>query len=137
MNSENLAYALVQVAHNFGAAAVVGGAVISFWPLRQPEATRRRLARLLLGAWLAQAASGALFGAVSLHYYGQLPDLHAIAVAALSVKIISALGGIVMAAVYLFSAARWTEHARANAWRALVALGVAALTAAAFLRWFS
>lgn len=137
MNTENLAYTLVQIIHNFGAAAVVGGAVFSFWPARQNAAVLRRLAWLVLFAWGAQAVSGALFGAVSLHYYGQFPDIHGIAVAALGIKIAAAVIGFILVAVHLRSDGRWSDTARFRAWRVLAGLGVIALTAAAFLRWFS
>lgn len=137
MNPENLAYSLVQVVHNFGAAAVVGGAVFSFWPARQNAAIQRRLAWLVLTAWGAQAVSGSLFGAVSFHYYGQFPDIHGIAIAALGTKIAAAVIGFMLTAVYLLSMERWDDPARFRAWHALAILGVVALTAAAFLRWFS
>lgn len=74
MGSENLAYALVQLVHNFGAAAVLGGAVFALWPASRLD-DGRTFAWLILVAWGAQ--------------------------------------------------------------RSLAALGAAALTAAAFLRWFS
>lgn len=137
MNPENLAYALVQIIHNFGAAAVVGGAAFSFWPARQNAAVLRRLAWLVLFAWGAQAASGALFGAVSRHYYGQFPDIHGIAIAALGIKIAAAVIGFILAATYLRSAGQWSDTARLHAWHVLTGLGIVALTAAAFLRWFS
>lgn len=137
MNPENLAYALVQIIHNFGAAAVMGGTVFSFWPTRQNAAVQRRLAWLVLFAWGAQAVSGVLFGAVSRHYYGQFPDIHGIAVAALGTKIAAAAIGFMLAAAYLRSAARWDDTSRFRAWRVLAGLGAVALTAAAFLRWFS
>lgn len=137
MNPENLAYTLVQVIHNFGAAAVVGGAVFSFWPARQNAAIQRHLAWLVLIAWGAQAVSGSLFGAVSFHYYGQFPDIHGIAVAALGIKIAAAAIGFILTAVYLHSTANRDDTARSRAWHTLAVLGVIALTAAAFLRWFS
>ena len=86
---------------------------------------------------MAQAGSGALFGAISLHYYGQFPDLHGTAVAALRVKVACALAGFVIAALFLRRAERWGEGARRRAWNLLAALAVVALAAAAFLRWFS
>src|SRR5690606_28764680 len=101
MSAENLAYALVQVIHNFGAAAVVGGAVFAVWPVGQAHGVRRVLGWLVLLAWAAQAISGALFAAVSFHYYGQFPDLHGIAIVALLVKIGCALAGVALAAAWL------------------------------------
>ncbi|MGI0028276.1 MAG: hypothetical protein ACREAQ_01010 [Nitrososphaera sp.] len=94
MEPENLCYALVQVVHNFGAAAVMGGSVVMVSWL--PEAHRQRqIARLVLAGWLTQALSGVGFGAVSLYYYGQLPDIHGVALAALWVKVGCALVGMV------------------------------------------
>lgn len=135
--SENLAYALVQIVHNFGAAAVVGGAVFSLWPDRPPVGVQRRLAWLVVIGWVAQAVSGSLFGAVSYCYYGQLPDIHGIAVVALGTKVASAILGVLLGGLYLRNARHWSEQARRNAWMGLALLGTVALTAAAFLRWFS
>ncbi|MCO5108486.1 MAG: hypothetical protein M9907_15605 [Burkholderiaceae bacterium] len=137
MSAENLAYAVVQVVHNFGAAAVVGGAVGALWLAGGDPGRQRGLAWLVLAGWAAQAASGASFGAVSLHYYGQFPDIHGIAVAALRIKVACALAGFVLAALWLRRAAGWSEAARRRAWKGLAALAAVALAAAAFLRWFS
>ncbi|MBI3093682.1 MAG: hypothetical protein HYY97_02320 [Rhodocyclales bacterium] len=134
---QNLAYALTQVAHNFGAAAVVGGAVFARWPARQARELRRRLAWLVLAGWLLQGASGGAFGAVSYAYYGRFPDIHGIAVAALLTKMASAGAGLVLAAAYLKLESGWTEARRDGAWAGLAALAAIALAAAAFLRWFS
>jgi hypothetical protein len=137
MSAENLAYALVQVVHNFGAAAVVGGALFARWPAAADRALQRRLAWLVLVGWAAQVASGASFGAVSFHYYGQFPDIHGLAVAALLVKIGCALAGLAVAAACLRRGDDWSAATAARAWRVLASAGVLALTAAAFLRWFS
>lgn len=135
MDWQNLAYAVVQVVHNFGAVAVVGGAVGALW--RGPHGPRRALAWTVLAGWAAQAASGAAFGAVSWLSYGRLPDIHGIAVAALLLKMACAAAGFVLAAGYLLRGTRWAPPVQQRVWRALALLGVAALTAAAFLRWFS
>ncbi|MEW6313950.1 MAG: hypothetical protein AB1513_07905 [Pseudomonadota bacterium] len=132
MDIQNLAYALTQVAHNFGAVAVTGGAIAALYGTEQ---TQRRLAWLVLAGWSAQAASGAAFGAVSYYYYSQFPDIHGIAAAALAVKMICAATGFVLAA--LCTRQRRNKKGCRNAWRSLAALAVTALTAAAFLRWFS
>ena len=137
MDPQNLAYALVQLVHNFGAVAVVGGAVAARWLVRDAHATQRRLAWLVLGGWLAQAASGAGFGAVSYHFYGQFPDIHAIARSALFIKLGCAAGGVLLAAVSLQRATGWQPARRASVWTLLLALGVTALSSAAFLRWFA
>lgn len=135
MDLQSLAYALTQVAHNFGAVAVVGGAVFAGRPWTAPP--RRGGVWLILGGWLLQAVSGAGFGAISFAYYGQFPDIHGIAVAALSLKVACAIVGIALAIGTLRYAAAWSARRRAAAAAGQILLGVAALTAAAFLRWFS
>lgn len=134
---ENLAYALVQLVHNFGAAMVAGGAIAAWWPSMQPAHAQRRLAWLVALAWVAQFASGALFGVVSFAWYGRFPDIAPLARAALAVKVLCALCGVVLVAALLLRGQRWAETARLRAWRALAGFGVVALAAAAFLRWFS
>ncbi len=137
MDPQNLAYALIQLAHNFGAVAVVGGAVAARWLVRDTPATQRQLAWLVFGGWLAQAASGASFGAVSYHFYGRFPDIHDLALIALGVKITCAASGALLAAAYLWRSANWPLALRATIWKLLIALGATALAAAAFLRWFA
>jgi hypothetical protein len=134
--SENLAYALTQVVHNFGAAAVLGGAVFVLWPAFRPE-HGRRFAWLILVAWGAQIASGGLFGLTSLYYYGETPDLSGIAIAALAVKVAAAMTGFSLVAFYLARGREWDRLAVRRTFRVLATLGAIALTAAAFLRWFS
>lgn len=77
------------------------------------------------------------FSAVSYYFYEKLPDLHGVAFAALLIKIMCAAGGFGIAVMYLRRAAGWTVEQRRAAWKLLIALGVTALTAAAFLRWFA
>jgi hypothetical protein len=134
--SENLAYALTQVVHNFGAVGVVGGAAFALW-----AASGRQHARicawLILAAWSAQIVSGTLFGLVSLYYYGETPDLSPVAFVALLVKVAAAAAGALLSAVYVSRAERWGERRVTRFFQGLLALGIVALTAAAFLRWFS
>lgn len=137
MDLQNLAYAIIQVAHNFGAVAVLGGALSALCPIPGQAGTQRALAWLVLGGWATQAASGAAFGAVSWLYYGQFPDIHGIAIAALVIKVACAMAGFAIAAVYLRSASAWSAQARQTTWRVLAVLAATALTMAAFLRWFS
>lgn len=137
MDPQNLAYALVQAIHNFGAVAVLGGAVAGATLHRGGRAPPRGLGWLVLAGWGAQAASGAGFGAVSFLAYGRLPDLHAIAAGALVLKLACAAGGFALAALWLRCGRGWTIAARRRAWSALAALAATALTAAAFLRWFA
>lgn len=137
MDLQNLAYALTQVAHNFGAVAVVGGPLFARWPQRPAEPVRRGLAWLVLVGWMVQGASGAGFGAISYAYYGTFPDIHGIAVAALLLKMGCAVAGFLLVTTVLHQRERWSALRHDMAWAGLLALGVTALTAAAFLRWFS
>jgi hypothetical protein len=137
MNLENLAYALTQVVHNFGAVTVIGGAIFARWTHVAPPLARRRVAWLVLVGWLLQAASGLGFGAISYINYGQFPDIHGIAIAALYIKMACAVVGIVLSVALLRYANRLSAQRQTSAWTALVLVGVVALTAAAFLRWFS
>jgi len=136
VGGENLAYALTQVVHNFGAAAVLGGAVFALWPASRLE-NGRSFAWLILIAWGAQIASGGLFGLTSLYYYGETPDLSRIAMAALAIKVAAAAAGFLLAAFYLLRGREWDRVRVKRTFLGLAALGVIALTAAAFLRWFS
>ncbi len=136
MVPENLAYALTQVVHNFGAAAVVGGAIFALWPVSRLE-YGRVFARIILAGWGTQIASGVLFGLTSLYYYGKTPDLSGIAIAALAVKVAAATIGFLLAAAYLARGTGWGRLAVKRSFEALAALGAIALAAAAFLRWFS
>lgn len=137
MQPENLAYALIQVVHNFGAAAVVGGAFLALKSKPDQLQIKHCMAWLVLIAWAAQGASGALFGATSFYFYGEFPDLHAVAMGALAIKVICAACGFVLAVLYVRGAQQWSAQGRHRAWHALTGLGGTALTAAAFLRWFS
>lgn len=133
--TQNLAYTAVQVAHNFGAVATVAGSLAAT-RLGSSE-TRRKLAKLVLTGWVTQALSGALFGAVSFYFYQRFPDISGIAVIALYLKMACATGGFVLLTGYLYRADSWQESARNTAWLISSALAITALTAAAFLRWFS
>jgi hypothetical protein len=134
-NAQNLAYAVVQVAHNFGAVAAVGGSLAAI-RLRNP-ATRKKLARLALGGWITQGVSGAAFGATSYYFYQRLPDIAGIAVDALLVKMACVAIAIALLTIYIWRGGSWSEAADQNTWFASSALAVTALSAAAFLRWFS
>lgn len=136
MDPQNLAYALTQILHNFGAVAVTGGAAAARWFVQRSD-RRRTLAWLVLAGWATQAASGALFGAISHAAYGQFPDIHGIALAALVLKMGCAATGFGASACVLTFGERWSEPRRTFVWSALLALAAIALCAAAFLRWFS
>lgn len=137
MQLENLSYALTQVVHNFGAVGVVGGAFFALTSRPDQVQLKNCMAWLVLVAWGAQVVSGVFFGAVSFYFYDEFPDLHAVAVGALLIKVVCAVSGFVLAALYVRGALQWSEKGRHRAWHALAGLGATALTAAAFLRWFS
>jgi len=137
MQFENLAYALTQVVHNFGALAVVGGALVALKVNPDQQKLRNTMAWIVLVGWAAQGVSGLLFGGISFLFYGETPDLHSTAMYALVLKAVCAVSGIILALFYLRSAKDWGENSRQSIWRLLTGLGVTALTAAAFLRWFS
>ena len=134
---QNLGYAVVQVAHNFGAVAIVGGSAFMLYMAPQPAPLQRKFVWLVGIGWGTQALSGMAFGAISYYYYGKFPDIHGIAIAALAVKMLCAVSGLSLVAWYLRYAGGWADRQRHLAWQILFALGVTALTGAAFLRWFS
>lgn len=135
MDLQSLSYAAIQIVHNFGAVAVVGSAFLALWP--GLVGMRKPLAWIMLAGWVAQAASGGAFGGVSWLYYGRFPDIHGIAVAALLIKMACAAAGFMLAAAYIHCGIGWSERAQQASWRVLASLAATALTAAAFLRWFS
>jgi hypothetical protein len=136
MQPENLAYALTQVIHNFGAALLVGGSVFWLWPLPRQEYARG-FVWVILFAWGAQIVSGILFGVTSLYYYGETPDLSAVALTALVIKVCSAAAGFLLGAWHLARGKDWGWGQVKRLFQAQAGLAALALTAAAFLRWFS
>jgi len=135
--AENLAYALAQVLHNFGAVVVVGGAAFALWAPASPSGSGKQLAQLVGLGWAVQIASGAGFGAISYYYYGRFPEIHGVAVAALAIKVACAIAGLALALLLQWRVEGWPEARRRHSWCALAVLGATALSAAAFLRWFS
>ncbi|VVC84838.1 hypothetical protein [Sideroxydans sp. CL21] len=133
--AQNLSYSVIQVVHNFGAVAAVGGSVIA--TRLRDNVTRRRLANLVLIGWVTQAVSGATFGMVTYHFYHQFPDISGIAVDALAIKMVCATLGILLLAAYLWQGHRWTEQGKNKAWISSSVLAITAISGAAFLRWFS
>jgi hypothetical protein len=134
---ENLCYAVVQVVHNFGAVAVVGGAAFALYSSTATSDLHRKLAWLVGFGWTAQAMSGLGFAAVSYHFYGKLPDIHGVAMTALLIKVLCAVFGMSIVVIYLRYSATLAIERRHLIWQMLGAIGLTALTAAAFLRWFS
>ncbi len=137
MVAENLAYALAQLIHNFGAVIVVGGAAFAWWALDSPSGSGKRLVQFVGLGWAMQIASGAGFGAISYYFYGGLPEIHGVAIAALALKVTCAVSGLALSLLLHSRTERWPETRRRLSWRVLAVLGATALAAAAFLRWFS
>jgi hypothetical protein len=134
MQLENILYAGVQIAHNFGAAAVTGLPIAALW-LELARTPLRKIAWLTLLAWLVQSTSGAGFGIVSYFVVGQLPEIHHLALAALSIKIGCAVLAIVLLAAKLLGRVEAASDKAILV--SLAGLGSTALTCAAILRWFS
>lgn len=137
MDLQNLAYALTQLAHNVGAVAVVGGSIFGRWPQSVAQTARQQLAWLVFAGWMLQGVSGLGFGAISFAYYGQFPDIHGIALVALYLKMACAVAGIALTMAFLKYQAGWSPVLQEWSWTILILLALTALTAAAFLRWFS
>ncbi len=137
MQWENLFYALTQLVHNFGALMVVGGALSGFKIQVDNLDLKRKFAWLVLIGWGVQAFSGLLFGAISLYFYGETPDLHSTAQIALMIKLVCVVLAISLVLFYIKSAENWSSKGRYRVWYGLTGLGATALTSAAFLRWFS
>lgn len=134
MDFQNLTYTLVQLAHNFGAVAIVG---LSWYGWRNPPAAPVKLAAWIALAWAVQIASGAGFGATSVYYYGQFPDIHGVAIVALGIKVAAALAGLVLALIFIGRSSAGADTRTTRVWAIETLLGSVALAAAAFLRWFS
>lgn len=131
----DLVYALVQLVHNLGAVAVAGGPAAALALAAPGSAARRRLAWTVLLAWALQAASGAGFALASWTLKGALPEIEGVALAALAVKLAATAGGLVLG-VLLLRARGWSPRGERRAWAASLTLAAAALSAAAFLRWY-
>ncbi|HUO44377.1 MAG TPA: hypothetical protein VMT94_05625 [Burkholderiales bacterium] len=130
--AQNLAYAVIQVAHNLGAATTVGSAIAG--AMVNHGGARRALLRALLAGWSVQAVSGIAFGATSLYFYGHPPDIAGAALLALYVKMFCVTAGFAVVG-YAFITPPGGKADRI--WPLSAALAITALTTAAFLRWFS
>lgn len=133
--TQNLLYTTIQAAHNFGAVAVVSGALGG--AILKDPAARKNLAWLALAGWGTQALSGATFGAVTYYFSHKFPDIGDIATTALYVKMACAAAGFTLLAAYLLWGANWPEGRKNLVWVGSAVLAFTALGAAAVLRWFS
>lgn len=132
-NAQNLAYSVIQIFHNFGAVATVGGSLAA---IKGAEG-RKKFAWLAFAGWGTQVLSGAFFAMVSYHYYHRLPDIAGIALVALSIKMLCAASGLLLVASCILWGERW-QDGKTNAFLfSSLVMSAIALTSAAFLRWFS
>lgn len=134
-----LVYALVQAVHNLGAVAVVASPAVALGSRgrgERAESSERRLAWILLAAWGLQAASGAGFAAASYGLKGALPEVTGVALAALVIKMAATAAGFTLGAALLRVRRLASGRPRAVAWGLALGLALAALTAAAPLRWY-
>ena len=131
-----LVYALVQAVHNLGADAVVASPAAALGLRGRSGALERRLAWTLLFAWGLQAASGAAFAATSYGFKGELPEVTGVALYSLVVKIVATVFGFLLAAVLLGVRRLSSPRSRTLAWITCQGLALAALLAAAPLRWY-
>jgi hypothetical protein len=131
-----LVYALVQAVHNLGAVAVVASPAVALGFRGHGVGLERRLAWTLLLAWGLQAATGAGFAAASYGLKGQLPEVTGVALYSLAVKLFATAAGFALAAMLLWVRRLSSPRSRAAAWSVCLGLAVAALLAAAPLRWY-
>lgn len=132
---QNLLYALIQIAHNFGAVIIVGvsayGAFFGFGRFK------RLLAVAQVCAWGVQGVTGGAFGFTTFYYHHQLPDIHGIALMALVIKVTCVIFGFALGTAYVFRCYKISPALDIAFWRLTFSLGLIALSSAAFLRWFS
>ena len=136
-STQLLLYACIQALHNLGAVAIVGGGAAALLLARRSPGMQRTLVWVITLGWVNQGVTGALFGITSYVYDGRLPDIHGIALTALFLKMACAVAGILLGMTYLGFESGWSGAGQRRVLGADFGLGVTALTAAAFLRWFS
>ncbi len=132
----NLIYTLLQIVHNFGAAAVVGSPIFVYWLARENHAIQRRLAWLIVLGATTQIGSGIGFGLTSYFLKGHLPELEGVAFIALLVKLFCVVSSPALMLRYVLYARQTPPRQQRQAWLAAMLLGSTAFTAAAFLRWY-
>jgi hypothetical protein len=136
-STQLLLYACIQALHNLGAVAIVGGGAAALLLARRSPGIQRTLVWVITLGWVNQGVTGTLFGAASYYYDGRLPDIHGIALTALILKLDCDVLGIILGMVYLRFERGWSGAVQRRILGFDFGLGVTALTAAAFLRWFS
>ncbi len=136
MGNTLLDYALIQVFHNFGAVLILALSSRGLVMARRQQSTRW-IAGLTGLVWALQGITGALFGWVTWKTEHQWPDIHGVAVAALIIKMLCVVAGILSMGAGALWGMRWSCERQLGFWATGLGLGALALTCAAFLRWFS
>jgi len=131
-----LIYALLQVIHNFGAAAVVASPIFAYWFAREHAIMQRRLGWLVVVGAVAQVSSGLGFGLTSYMLKGHLPEIEGVAYFALIIKIICVIASPAIIFRYVLGSGNDQERWPRKAWLAALVFGSTAFAAAAFLRWY-
>ena len=132
---ENLIYTWIQIAHNFGAVAVVGSPAVGWW-LERKNIAANRLALLALIGWFVQAATGIGFAITSYSLKGALPEVTGIALGALLIKVSATAIGFLAAAILWKKGPQWLVRRKILLWQIMFAFSIAALMGAAYLRWY-
>ena len=132
---ENLIYTWIQIAHNFGAVAVVGSPAVGWW-LERKKIVANRLALLALLGWFVQGATGIGFAITSYSLKGAVPEVTGIALGALLVKVSATVIGFLAAAILWKKSPQWFVRRKMLVWQIMFAFSIAALMGAAVLRWY-
>ncbi len=133
--AQNLSYSIVQVGHNLGAVLTVSGPIVA---IRFNDfSIQKKIAVITLAGWGIQAVSGALFGATSFYFYHHFPDISGIALNALIIKIACTITSLILLIIYLVKSESWSTRRKFSTWIITSISSIIAMSAAAFLRWFS
>jgi hypothetical protein len=132
---ENLIYTWIQIAHNFGAVAVVGSPAMGWW-LERKNIAANRLALVALLGFFVQGATGIGFAITSYSLKGAVPEVAGIALAALLVKVSATVIGFLAAAILWKKSPQWLVRRKILIWQIMLVFSIAALMGAAVLRWY-
>jgi hypothetical protein len=133
MKASILSYTLIQAVHNIGAALTLALALLLIGQICISADTKKVLWALLL-AWGLQGFTGICFGLSSLYFYGEFPDIHNLAIAAMGVKV-GSVAAMTLLLAFLIYKKEWDLSARNKT--VFVSLSIIALVAASVLRWNS
>jgi hypothetical protein len=134
---ETFLYTLVQLVHNFGAAAVAGSPVAALWFGRENKIALQKITWLMTLGWVIQGATGVGFAITSYTMDGAIRHVDGIAFVALALKVACTFVGAVVAGSYLITGSHWSAPNQLRMWKLMVIMTLSALAAAAVLRWYS